>query len=69
MIREWPYLKGLGGVALLEEVWFSKAQASSSSFLILLPVDLDVELSAPSPAPRLPARCHASRHDDKGLNF
>jgi len=50
-------LKGLGGVALLEEVchyrWtlrFSKAQARLSGSLFLLP-ELDVELSAPSPAP------------------
>jgi hypothetical protein len=29
-------------------------------------VYLDVELSVPSPAPCLPARCHASHHDNHG---
>jgi hypothetical protein len=33
----------------------------------LLPVDQDVELSAP-PAPSLLACCHASHHNDNGLN-
>ena len=39
-----------------------------NSFL-LMPADQDVELSAPSPAPCLPAHCHASCHDDNGLNL
>jgi hypothetical protein len=34
----------------------------------LVPADQDVELSAP-PAPYLPICCHASHHDDTGLNF
>jgi hypothetical protein len=29
----------------------------------------DVELSVPSPVPSLPAYCHASCHDDSGLNL
>ncbi|CAO2579807.1 hypothetical protein LEMLEM_LOCUS1157 [Lemmus lemmus] len=29
----------------------------------------DIELSAPSPAPSLPSFCHASHHDDNGLNL
>ncbi|CAO2646520.1 hypothetical protein LEMLEM_LOCUS27951, partial [Lemmus lemmus] len=49
----------LGGVALLEEVCHSH---------FLLPVNLDFELSALSPAPCLTVSCHASRHDDNGLN-
>ena len=35
----------------------------------LLPADPDVGLSAISPTPYLPAYCHASRHDDNGLNL
>jgi hypothetical protein len=34
-----------------------------------LPSDQDVELPAPSPAPCLPGHCHASCHDDNGLNL
>jgi len=47
MLRD-LYLKGLEGLALLEEVCHfgvSKAQAKLTGFL-LLPVDPDVELSA-----------------------
>jgi hypothetical protein len=35
---------------------------------LLLPVDQDVELLAP-PTPCLPAHCHASHHDNSGLNL
>lgn len=48
MLRD-LYLKGLEGLALLEEVCHfgvSKAQAKLTGFLFLLPVDPDVELSA-----------------------
>jgi hypothetical protein len=31
--------------------------------------DQDVELSAPSPAQCLPGHCHASGHDENGLNL
>ena len=37
--------------------------------LFLLPANPDVELVATSPAPCLPACCHASHHDDNGLNL
>ena len=47
----------------------SKAQAKSSVVLFLLPTDPDVELSVPPPALCLPACCHASCHDDNGLNL
>jgi hypothetical protein len=33
-----------------------------------LPVDQDIELSA-LPVPCLPGCCHASHHDDNGLNL
>jgi len=36
---------------------------------LLLPVDQDAELSVLSPAPCLPRCCHASCHDDNGLNI
>jgi hypothetical protein len=67
----------LGGVALLEEVCHrgvgfevSNTQAipSMTHSLLLLPVEQDVELLAPS-APYLTAPCHASCHDDNGLNL
>jgi hypothetical protein len=32
-------------------------------------LDQDVEHSAPSPAPCLSGCCHASHHDDTGLNL
>ena len=69
----------LGGKALLEEechcgvgVGFEIYHAQtmpSEAHLSLLPIDQDVELSAPSPAPCLPGCCHASHHDDNGLNL
>ena len=34
-----------------------------------IPLDQDVEFSDPSPVPCLPAGCHASCHDDNGLNL
>ena len=33
-----------------------------------LPLDQDIEISA-HPVPRLSGCCHASRHDDNGLNL
>lgn len=63
--RNWHYLKGLGGVALLEEEchWglglkVSGAQARPRVAIFLLPADLETELSVASPASRLSACCH-----------
>jgi hypothetical protein len=72
----------LGGVVLLEEVQLGKgsleaphrkrpcnwlpAEETVSSWL---PSDQDAEHSAPSPAPCLPVLCHASCHEDNGLNL
>ena len=47
---------------------FQMLKPGHSVSLFLLPVDLDVKLSATSLAPSLPAHCHASHHDDNGLN-
>jgi hypothetical protein len=62
-----------GGKALREKVhssagglWSSASAEELVSFW--LPLGQDVELSAP-PAPFLPALCHASCHDDNGLNL
>ena len=51
------------------EVPYAQAALSVEDSPLLLPVDQDVELSAPSPVPCLPACCHASRHNDNGLNL
>ena len=60
-----------GSVSLGTDFEVSEAQARPRVFhsLFLLPMDQDVELSAPSPALCLPACCHASSHDDNGLNL
>jgi hypothetical protein len=50
------------------EVFYVQALPSVEHRL-LLPADQDVALSAPSPAPCLPLSCHASHHDDNGLNL
>jgi hypothetical protein len=50
------------------EVSYAQAMPSVAHSL-LLPADQDVEISAPSPAPCLPPCCHASHHDDNGLNL
>lgn len=62
-------MKGSGGVALLEEVYYLglglKFQKSKPGLVVLflLPTDLDVELSVPSvPMPCFP-------HDDSGLTL
>jgi hypothetical protein len=68
--RAWHYLEvwscwrkcvpvGVGFKTLLINTW----EPVSSQ----LPLEQEVELSAP-PA-RLPKRCHASHHDDNGLNL
>ena len=68
----------LEGVALLEWVWLCwrkcpQAPPIVEKSLLLtvswLPSDQDAELSAPPPAPSLPTQCHASYHDDNGLNL
>jgi hypothetical protein len=64
----WPYWKKCVIMGSGFEVSYAQAMPSMTHSL-LLAVDLDVELSAPSPAPCLPAHCHASCHDDNGLNF
>ena len=74
--RKWHYLKGLGGVALVEEVchwgWalvFQKHMPSPESLSLPAPVDPDAELSATSPAPCLPECSHAFHHDNNRLNL
>jgi hypothetical protein len=42
--------------------------AACKTVFSFLPSEQDVELSAP-PAPCLPGGCHASHHDDTGLNL
>ena len=62
----------LGGVALLSAGVFLRGGFEESeaqvcpvcNFHLLLSADPDIELSAPSPALCLPARRHASSHDD-----
>jgi hypothetical protein len=51
------------------EVSYAQAMPSVAHSLLLLSVDQDVKLSAPSLAPSLPGYCHASHHDDNGLNL
>jgi hypothetical protein len=53
----------------LQGVTYVQAILSVVHSLSLLPSDQNVELSAPSPAPCLPGCCHASHHDDNGLNL
>jgi hypothetical protein len=48
---------------------FSQLPAEDNMASSSLPLDQDAELSASPPAPCLPARCHASCHDDNGLNL
>ena len=68
-----------GGVALLEEVYhygmglevpsYAQALPRAEVALVLAPLDQNVELLA-LPAPCLPARLHASCHDDNnGLSL
>ena len=68
----WHGLAGVG-VTLLEEVChfvvsYVQATCHVAHNLSLLPSDQDVKLSAPFLAPCLPARCHASCHDNNELN-
>ena len=51
------------------EVSYAQAPGRVAHSLLLLPVDQNVELSAPSLVPCLPGCCHASHHDDNGLNL
>ena len=69
----WHGLAGVG-VTLLEEVChfvvsYVQATCHVAHNLSLLPSDQDVKLSAPFLAPCLPARCHASCHDNNELNL
>ena len=41
----------------------------SKDYIALMPLDENAGLSAPSSAPCLPAGCHASCHDNNGLNL
>ena len=43
---------------------FEVTYAQTTPYTLLLPVDQDIKLSALSPAPYLPAKYHASCHDD-----
>ena len=52
------------------EVSYAQAKPSVAHYLFLGDTGQDTELSAPSLAPCLPARCHASHHDDDdGVNL
>ena len=51
------------------EVSYAQATPSVEQSPLLPLVNQDVELLAPSLAPYLPACCHASHHDDNGLNL
>ena len=57
---------GVGGIYF--EVSESQAR-TSGSFSMLPTADPDLYLLTSSPAPCLPGCCHASHHDDKGLNL
>jgi hypothetical protein len=60
-----------GSLSLVEagfEISYAQATPSVAHTLLLLPGDQEVEFSA-LPAPCLPAHCHASCHDDNGLNL
>lgn len=65
--REWHYLKGLGNVALLEEVslamGFEGSKAQARSQYLLAVVD-----QATSPAPCLPICCQASHYNENPRN-
>jgi hypothetical protein len=56
-------------VASSFEVAYAQAVPSVAHSPLLMLMDQDVELLAPSPAPCLPACCHASHHDDNGLDL
>jgi hypothetical protein len=65
-----------GGVALLEDICHCGGghgdpppSCLTDSVFSWFPLEQDAELSAPSPAPFLPGYCHASCHDDNGLNL
>ena len=57
-----------GSVSLGVHFEVSEAQARPRGLPFLLPAHLDIDLSATCPAPYLPTCCHASCHDDNGLN-
>ena len=57
----------LGGVSF--EVFYALALTSVEHSPLCFLGDQDLELSAPSPASCLSTVCHASYHEDKGLNF
>lgn len=68
-LNAWPWLTGLGGVALLVEVSLglsfgaldAQAKPSKCHSLFQVPANPDVELSSTSPAaPCLPMCCRAS---------
>jgi len=64
--EEWPCWRKCGTGL---EASYAHSMPSVAHRLLLLSVDQDVELSAPSLAPSLPGHCHASHHDDNGLNL
>ena len=73
---EWHYLKGLGGVVLLQKVcpWgegaFRFQKLKTDQYLsFLLATDSDVALSATTLVLWLPAGHHAFHHDDNKLNL
>jgi hypothetical protein len=66
---------GPGSVALLEVchcgggLWEAFLLAAWKPVFFCLPSEQDVEFLAPSSVPGLPGQCHASCHDDHGLNL
>ena len=48
---------------------YAQTTPSVADSLLLLCGDQVVELSVPFPEPCLPGCCHASCHDDNGLNL
>ena len=78
-IRRYGLIGGsmlLGGVGF--EFSYAQAPPTEEESLLMdacgrvsswMPLDQDVELSAPFPASCLPACCHASHHDDNGVNL
>jgi hypothetical protein len=63
----WPCWRKCVTVGLDFEVSYAQAMPRVAHSL-LLPASLDVQFSASSPVSCLPACCHASFHDNNGLN-
>ena len=62
-------LQGLVGLSTAHCRILASSWLPIGHSLLLLHTNQDTELLAPSPTPYLPAHCHASCHDDKGLNL